>query len=308
MAITDIYVPDVYFGLPGSLVALPWPLGGIVRTPDRLASEFVTGSGVRRISRMLRATRLYELNWDNLRYDTFDKVEKFWLGHMGIGPWALVDPSSINLLTVNQSSATSDRNAVSDWTTAATNHGTPSSNSTTAHIHRPSAPRSLRWQFTVAVTASPTLELSTVYSSWYGVPVVVGKSYVWSAWVKPDGTVDTSIELQAKIQWRDAAGATVGSESTSGTSTVTGWTRLTCIGTAPVGAAYASCRLVGTGATITTGASVYVDEPQLEMNTAVTDWRPGNGVYPVSILGLKDSVPWAATWRSGPQLVLREVA
>jgi hypothetical protein len=308
MAITDVFVPDVYFGKPGALIALPWPLGGLQRPTTRNASEFVTGSGVRRLSRQLRAAKLYELHWDNLRYDTYAKVEQYWLGHMGTGPWALVDPSSINLLTVNQSGATSDRNeAVGFSNLGNPANGTFSSNAVAAHIHRSGAPRSLRWLFAVTTTAFPVMEVRPAYTGWHGVPVVPGKAYTFSCWIKPDVVIDTSVLLSVRIDWRDANG-TVLSEATSGDSTVTTWTRMVATGTAPAGAYYAVPKIVCWDFTITVGGSLYVDEFQLEMAGAVSDWRPGNGVYPVSILGLNDAVPFASTWRSGPQMVLREVA
>ncbi len=307
MAIVDVYVPDFHFGRPGSLVTLPWPVGGLGKPAEAMVNDFVTGSGAHRVSRLLRTPRIHQINWENLRYDTFSVIEAFHLGHNGVGPWAFLDPSAINLLTTSQASATSDRNSVRGFSNIASNHGVLSSNSSSTFIHRAGAPRSLRWQWPTAPTASPRLDVDSVYTTWYGVPCVVGKPYTWSAWVRPDGVVDSSIQVEAKIQWRDSTGATVGSEATGGVQTVTGWTRLTCTSTAPAGSAFCSPRLVAVGATITTGASLYVDEPQLEQATAATDWRPGSGVYPVSILGLSEAVPWAATWRAGPQLTLREI-
>jgi hypothetical protein len=307
MAIVDRIVPDIYFGRPGSLETFPWPLGGIQRPYERQVGDFVTGSGGHRVSKIVGGSRRVELTWENLRYDTYARLEAYDRGHMGVGPFALLDPSAINLLTVNQSAATTERNDATGFATSAANHGTPVSNSSATHIHRAGAPRSLRWQFTVAAATNPLLELTTVHSGWFGVPVRAGDSYVFSCWVKPDGTVDASIQVEAKIQWRNAAGGTVGAEATGAVQTVAAWTRLVCIGTAPVGAVYASCRLVAVGSTITTGASLYVDEMQLEVGAAVSDWRPGTGVYPMSVLGLGESVPWASTWRSTPTMILREV-
>lgn len=308
MAIVDVFVPDLYFGRPGALTTLPWPLDGVPRPATRSTSEFVTGSGASRVGKLLRAPKAYELRWSNLRYDTFAKVEAYHLGHMGVGPWAFVDPSSINMLTVNQASATSDRNSVQGFSTLGqAGNGALSSNANAAHIHRAGAPRSMRWLFATTPNTFPVWETLSVYSGWKGIPVVPGKQYTFSAWIKPDGTVDSSVLLSIRIEWFDAASVSI-SDSSSGDQTVTAWQRLTAIGTAPSNAAYALLKAVAWGSTITTGASIYLDEMQFEMNSAATDWRPGNGVYPVEILSLADAVPWAATWRSGPQLMLREVA
>lgn len=307
MAIVDRVTPDIYFGRPGSLETFPWPLGGVQRPYERAVSDFVTGSGAHRVSKIVGGSRRVDLAWENLRYDTYARVEAYDRGHMGIGPFALLDPSQINMLTVNQSSATSERNSATGFTTASDSHGTPQSNALTTHVHRAGAPRSLRWRFTVAAATNPLLTLDSVYSGWFGVPVRPTDSYVWSAWVKPDGTVDASIQVEAKIQWRDALGVATGAEASGGVQTVAAWTRLVCAGVAPAGAVYASLRFVGVGATITTGGSLYIDEMQFEMGTAVSDWRPGTGVYPMSTVGLGEAVPWASTWRSAPTLTLREV-
>lgn len=307
MAIVDVFQPDVYFGRPGALVTLPWPRGDLGKPAEPTVSDFTTGSGAHRVTRLLRVPRTYNLQWNALRYDTFARIEAYHLGHNGIGPWAYIDPSAINLLTVNQASATGDRNAVQGFSTFAANHGAVSSNDDPEFIHRAGGQRSVRWLWATAPFASPRLDLDAVWSRWFGVPCVIGKSYTWSAWVKPDGVVDASISVQAKIQWRGPTGAIVGVEPTGGLQVATGWTKLVCTGVAPAGAAFCSPRLVADGTTITTGGSLYVDEMQLEMDTVATDWRPGNGVYPVSILGLSEVVPFAATWRTGPQLVLREI-
>lgn len=299
--------PDVYFGRPGALTTLPYPRDGIQPVYERPTFDFVTGSGGHRVSKLTGGSRVWQLNWRAMGGDTYGKLERYDQGHNGVGPWALIDPSRMNLLTANQSSATGLRRDTQGFSTSASNHGSVFSNSNATHIHRAGADRSLEWRFTVAPFTSPRVELDTVWSPWFGVPTVPGRSYVWSCWVKPDGVIDASIDVEAKIQWRNTAGATVGAESTGGVQTVTGWTRLICIATAPVGSAFGSVRLVGVGATITTGSSLYVDEMQFEDGTAVTDWVPGTGVNPVETLGLSGDVPWAATWRTGVTMTVREV-
>lgn len=89
---------------------------------------------------------------------------------------------------------------------------------------------------------------------------------------------------------------------------MTGWTRLSVVGVAPVGAAYLQPLFVALGSTITTGASIYIDEPLLEQDTVVNDWSPGTGVRPVEILGLPEVVPFASRFRTGLVMSVRELA
>jgi hypothetical protein len=306
MVRADRQEPDVYFGRPGALISMPWPKGGIDTSIERMVSQFATGSGGFRVSSMLGGSRVTTLSWDALHVDNYRKVEQFWIGAMGLGPWAFLNPASPNLLTENQAGATAVWNSPKDWTTSATNHGTASSNQTTTHIHRTGSPRSLKWLFSVAVAANPILTLTPPYRLWYGTPVQPGLSYAFSAWLKPDGVIDASITVGCRIQWLDAAGAQV-SESDGGATAVTAWTQKSCIAVAPVGAVYANPRFVATGATITTGGSLYVDEPMFEQDTVVNTWAPGTGVRPVEITELNDSIPFAGRFRIKPSMTLREV-
>jgi hypothetical protein len=113
--------------------------------------------------------------------------------------------------------------------------------------------------------------------------------------------------VSPKISWRTAANTEI-SETSGGDIPAAAWTKLIATAVAPPTSAYALCRLVCTGATITVGGSLYVDELQFEQGTAATDWVPGTGVYPVETLALSETVPFAASWRTGPTLTVREVA
>jgi hypothetical protein len=104
----------------------------------------------------------------------------------------------------------------------------------------------------------------------------------------------------------DASGAEL-SETTSGDTVVTTWQRLSAVGVAPVGAVYASPVLSATGSTITATGGIYIDEALMEQDTGVNDWAPGTGVRPVEILSLSDTVPFAARFRKGLALTLREL-
>lgn len=299
--------PDLYFGRPGNLFKLPWPRGDMDKQYERPVFDFATGSGNHVVSNLASGSRVHTLTWNALHADTFAKLEQFWSGMMGTGPWALVDPSQSNMLQTNQASATSLFNDSRQFfTSGAANEGELTSNAVAAQTHR--GPRSLRWRWPVAPSTTPFLLFTASYRSWYGYPCVPGLSYAFSTWLKADGTIDTSITAGIRIQWRDWTGATIGSSATSGDLTVTGWQRASAVGVAPAGAVFARPYIYAIGSSITVGGSLYVDEPLLEQDTVVNDWVPGTGLRPVEIIGLTDAVPFAGRFRKGVSMTIRELA
>jgi hypothetical protein len=120
--------------------------------------------------------------------------------------------------------------------------------------------------------------------------------------------IDTSITMAIKLQWVDAAGAFVSEISGGDVVMAAGYVRHSVVGVAPAGAVYCKPIFVATGSTITTGASIYIDEPLLEQDTVVNDWAPGTGLRPVEILSLTDLLPFAGRFRKGVTMVVRELA
>ncbi len=310
MARAGKQVPSVYFGRPGALVTLPWPRGDQEATYERLTADFVTGAGQHVVTSMVTGSRPFTLNWDALHIDTWELVEQYRVGAMGLGPWAYIDPSRPNLLQANQAAAGSLTYDASSWATVtgASNEGAVSANTSATYIHRTGAPRSIRWLFAVAAATVPVLRFSSPYRSWYGIPAVPGLPYSFASWLRADGVVDSSITTGLRLKWMDAAGAQI-TENTNGDTAVTAtWIRQTLTATAPAGTAYVEPRYVITGSTVTTGGSLYIDEPLLEQDSAVNSWAPGTGVRPVEIVSATETVPFDVRMRKGTALELRELA
>lgn len=302
-------VPAVYFGRPGATVQLPWPSNGLDRSYQRQSSDFLTGSGQHFVSLMPTGARTYTVHWAALHVDNYRLVDQYWSGQMGVGPWAFIDPSSPNLLLPNQAGACMVYGDTTGFATVtgATNEGTLFTNITATFLHRTGTRKSLQWQFTTAPIAAPVLKMSAPYRNWYGIPVVPGLSYAWSGWLRPDGTVDTSITASLRIRWLDSAGAQL-SESSGTVTALTTFTQLSVIAAAPAGAAYALPVVVADGTTVTTGGSLYLDELLFEQDTVVNTWAPGTGSRAVEILSLPDTVGFEARMRSGCDMVLQELA
>jgi hypothetical protein len=303
-------VPAIYFGRPGKLVSLPWPKGGIDKPYDRLTFDFVTGSGYHQVSSLSAGSRSYTISWEALHSDNFAKLAQYRTGMNGAGPWTIIDPSAMNLFLPNQSAATGLYNEARDFQTLTglSNEGSLSSNSDASFIFRAQGSRSLRWLFPVAAATVPVLLASTAYRSWPGIPAVVGLPYTFSSIMRADGIVDSAITVGLRLRWLDSTGAQI-SESTSGNIPITAaWTRLTATGTAPANTYFVEPRWIAVGSTITTGASIYIDEPLLEQDSVVNDWAPGTGVRPVEIVDLGEVVPFEARFRTGASMTLRELA
>lgn len=296
----------VYFGLPGQLISMPSPRGGMAAPVDREVFDFESGSGGHRISTLVGTSRSYALTWAALHQSTFDKINAYWVGAMGPGPFCIIDPSRPNLLTVNQAAATAQWNDATDFTLGGVNHGTLSSNKTTTQIHRTYGVRSLQWLFSGSLAATCIVSMSSPYALWPGVPVLPSVSYTFAFWCKPDGVVDSSITAGATITWYDVTGGVISTSTLAGVA-VTAWTQKVLTATAPSTAAYGLPAITVTSSTVTSGGSLYVDELVYEQDSVANEWAPGTGVYPVGITNWTEAVPFDALFRVSPVLSLREV-
>lgn len=308
MVRSERQVPNVYFGRPGKLLTLPWPVSGMDRVYERQTFDFVTGSGYHQVSSLSAGSRTYTLNWDVLHQDTFTKLEQFRIGANGPGPWVLIDPSAPNLLPPNIGAAAGLYGNAVNMVAGAVTNGTPGANSLPQYIHRTTGHRSIRWRFLNApIDAFPIFEMTPLYRNWFGQPVVAGLPYSFSAWVTVDGVVETSATIAIKLIWTDAAGAALSTDS-GGDIVVTTWTKLSVTATAPVGAVFVKPVFIAIGSTLALNGVIYIDEPILEQDSVVNDWAPSTGIRPVEIVALPENVPFAARFRTGLSMTLRELA
>lgn len=291
---------SMYFGRPGYLAEIPHPRGGAQTTRVRGTAVFATAGGGARTGRTVEGRRPIILRWERLFYETFAQLEAFDHGHEGPGPFALIDPSRINYLTVNQSSATSMYRATDNFTIAGSGCTISSTDLTYDR-----GPRSLQWNFTFA--ASGDLTLDSPSTVWPGIPVVAGVQLTFSVYHKGGGT-DAVMTVVPALEWFDEFGAVLSTTSgAGGTSGSAAFAVTSVSGTPPASAAYVRCHVtVATG--MSAGSVLYLDRFQLERGAAVTTWRPGTGVKPVSVVSLVEEWPWqAADYRDGPVLTLQEV-
>lgn len=303
-------VPTIYFGRPGNLIAFPWPSKNNITKPyERSVYDFLTGSGNHQTSQLTNGSRLYGVQWEGFHYDNYAKLEQFQIGAMGAGPFVLLDPSMANLLPANPAaSGCLTRSVRGMITLPAANNGTLSHQTDSAFVHRTGAPGNFRWLFTVTPATTPTLGFLANYRGWWGTPVLPSQAYTFSTWARADGTVDSSIDLALQLTYRRADGTTSTSPASSAVTLTAAWQRLTFTATSPADAAYVHPTWNATGATITVGASIYLDEPMLEYGSVANDWVPATGVKPVQVMSLTDIVPFSAFMRQDVTLQLRELS
>ncbi|MDH5314836.1 MAG: hypothetical protein OEW44_00030 [Gemmatimonadota bacterium] len=292
----------IYFGTPGDLSRLARPRDGIDSPRDQRTSAVTLAGGGAVVHALRGGLRTYTLRWSSLEDThgtTLAVLEEYAYGLRGSGPFALLDPGRLNLLTTNQSSGTG---ALADTTGFTASAGTLASSTAVARR----GTRSLLWTLAAGTTA--TLALDAAASWWPGTPAMEGVSYALSLQALGGGT-DLVVELTAQLQWLDAAGVTLSTSSGTPVSTSGDWTAVSAVAVAPAGAVYLLPLLAVTGATVGAGATVALDELQLESGGVASGWRPGTGVYPVAIVGgMDESQPWADPgYREGVTLILQEV-
>lgn len=292
----------IYFGTPGGLASLPQPRGGVRAPRLRPTYSFATGGGGTRVSKVVGGRRQYALNWESLDLDTFSTLLEYDQGHRGSGPFALLDPGQRNMLTVNQSAATSETNDADNFTVSGSGYTLTSESATYRR-----GPRSLKVTAAFGAQAG-TVTLDAPSTTWYGVPVVASRALVFSYYARGGGA-DAVVTLTPQLTWYSAAGATL--STTSGTPTATtsaDWAQMYATATPPASAAYVQPSVITSAGTVSAGAVIYLDQLQLEEGSTPGTWRPGTGVMPVQVLSVVDQWPFFhPELRDGPVMVLQEV-
>lgn len=282
---------NIYFGAPGALTILPHPRGGVKTTRSRPRQEFSLGNGEMRARSILQGSRLFELTYDNIDYATHANLLAYDQGHMGPGPFVLLDPGQRNMLTVNQSSATSQTNDATNFTVAGS--GAALASTTAQVLGFPDAPRSLQWtfNFTPAASGAYVLSLDPPYAGWPGVPVVSGRSLCFSCQVRGGGT-DAISTIRPELRWFDVSQSFLSSTTGAPVTTASGsWAAMSVAGAPPANSVYVQPRVQYVSGAAA-GGIVYLARFQLEEGATVGTWRPGTGVSPVTVVGYNDDWPW----------------
>lgn len=294
-----------YLGRPGALQVVPGT--GLKVTPGLLrvsGSATTIGGGRTRDYIGTDVLRSWTLTWNALDRSLYGFLEAFYAGLNGPGPVVWLDPGRTNLLTANQSGATSVTNGVEGFTAAGAGETLASSLTTVKR-----GPKVLAWSLPAA-PAGGVLRINAPNTDWPGIPAVAGRTYRLQVQLRGAGT-DPIITVTAWMVWLDAAGAQISTSNGAGVATASGaWAAASVAAAAPAGTVYVRPELRVTSASVGVGGgTVLVDELQLSMPDAFDDgtvWRPGLGVPRVSLPQLDDAYWWASLHRTG--LALEEVS
>lgn len=282
---------NVYFGTPGALTTLPHPRGGIDTTRARSRQVFPLGNGEARTRSSVNGSRTFELSYEAIDFDTHSKLLAFDQGHYGPGPFAFLDPGERNMLMVNQSASTAAFNDATNFSVAGS--GCTIASSTTLVLPAPDTPRSLSWSFNFSSPSSGAalVTLDSPYPGWPGIPVVASRSLCFSCQIRGGGA-DAIATFRLDLLWYDASEVFISTSSGTPVASASGaWAGMTCVAAAPANAAFVLPRIQYiTGASA--GSIIYFARFQLEEGTTVGTWRPGTGVFPVSVVGYADKWPW----------------
>jgi hypothetical protein len=295
---------NIYLGRPGALEIIYAPKGNIERTRVRLVDVFGLGGGGYRVSKQLGGARRYQIDYTRLTYETFKTLEAYDQGHNGVGPFVFLDPSQRNILTPNQSSATSERNDTNNFTVS----GSGATIASSSTVYR-RGPRSLAMTFQFAGTTGG-VACDTPALDWIGFPLVTGRNMCFSAWVLGGGT-DGVMTVRATIRVYDITGTllTTYVDLTTVVTNTSTWQQVSVQAYSPTaGQVWAIPRLeVISG--VNAGDIIYMDQLNFhEGTTNDTTWSPGTGILPVSVVSLADAWPITApTYREKPTLILQEV-
>ena len=273
---------SIWFGRAGSLRKLWAPTGGIVATRDRDSSVFTNKAGGTRTTRSLDGARQYVLNYGVLGRASFEYLNQFSQGHMGPGPFVLIDPGRRNMLTVNQSSATSQTGDTRGFVATASGSALSSADSPWGGL-----PKMLNWAFTTSAPSSPTLLLSkpSNVTGWYGLPVLPRPYTFWCT------VAGGPIDVQMRVDWFNVAGSFLSQNFGPFTTTSTTMPKQAAIKnvTPPAGAVWAVCYVAPNGSTILAGETLsFLNFMFQEGVDADPSWVGGTGIYPVTFLGVPE--------------------
>jgi hypothetical protein len=168
-------------------------------------------------------------------------------------------------------------------------------------------PRALEWIHNgLTGLQLPWLTIDPPVREWPGIPVIANQPIILSCQVRGGGT-DAVVTLTPKLIWLNYNWCPV--SITSGTPVATSssaYASMSVSGTPPSGAAYVVCVVEATSG-LSAGSIIYLDQFQLERGSTITEWRPGTGIFPVSLVSLNEQWPWQAwDYRETATLVLQE--
>lgn len=294
-----------YLGKPGAMTRLDVN-AGVSAPPTRAEVVHSTADGGTTTSRRRRVRRNYGLNLAALTPDQADPIVSYYSGARGRGPYALVDPTYRNHLSLDASTFWAAVGAVDTAWSVEAGDAAPVIDTTVASPVLGSAVG--RW--TVASAVRPLVNsgtfsaatLASFLASTHAVPYLTDQRPVLSVWVRSAATPTVTLAAYGAT----AAGGLVQYGTTASAVLVANtWTRLVL--PVPAGALAATTETIHLGILGPAAAVLYLAGAQLEYGLPdALPWVTGLGCPRVTIsAGMPGSS--AVFWRRDHGLTLAEV-
>lgn len=277
-------------GPVGNLIQLPLPGNGIDATAEKVGGSHQLLSGGQSFD-VMGVRRSYKMTWTRLDPADQATLEALYLGAYGPGPYVLHDPTRVNMLSVNQSTATDPRGDTTGF----------AANTTSVISSSLLAPRTGLRSLLVDIpdgtvagsggVAATYGTYGTVASPSLDIPVVPGVTYTGSVYAQM-AAGGASFAVLSIIWWYTAAGAYL-SASYSFSTTVTNATpvRIPVVAAAPAGAHLARLLFTNNATVPAAHPGIHLTDWQVEQAAAASTWVVGSGVPRVHFAALTDNYP-----------------
>jgi hypothetical protein len=258
---TAVRVP--YLGRLGALQKLPSPTEGMSSVPSMGGTAQPLLSGGTSVSSRLNSKTTYTLPYTLLPSVDADVILGFYRKLFGLGPYAFVDPTVRNVLSLDVSTCGARTQAAHGWAAtsgAFTRTGTPPTGLTASGV--------LQWAgFTSGGIINPAVDVLATPPS---VPL---EACTASVWVKASASTSMTLRLSGY----DATGTLLATGPTTAFTATTTWQVVSVTAVAGDSSLAASALLVPRLVANATATSVSIAAAQLEYSNTPTTWQPGFG-------------------------------
>lgn len=280
----------IYLGPVGNLQALPSMTAGIKADLDLRAGVQQALGGARTVDYVGDPKRTYVLDRKRATADELGVLEALTFELYGPGPYALIDPTRRNMLSLNQSSAgdydhDSTGFSVLAGSVATTGPVTTAAQGRYHQAYTSAASGAAGTSGLLAGRRSTAAEVITVGGA---TPVRQAVDYTFQARLKH--VSGTAASWRAALLWYDVDGALLSTSNGTGAVVTGAYADYSVTAASPSTAAYAVPGVTN-DAVLAAVNVIAVDSLMLAQASVVGPWVPGTGVPRVAFTGLGDSYP-----------------
>lgn len=280
----------IYLGPVGNLQALPSMTAGIKADLDLRAGVQQALGGARTVDYVGDPKRTYVMDRKRATADELAILEALAFELYGSGPYALIDPTRRNMLSLNQSSAGDYDHDSSGFSVLAGSVATtgPVTTAAQGRYHQTYTSAAAGAAGTSGLLAGSRATAAEVIAVGNATPVRQSVDYTFQARLKH--VSGTAAAWRASLHWYDVAGALISTSNGSGAVVTGAYADYSVTAASPAAAAYVVPGVTN-NAVLAAANVVAVDSLMLSQASAAGLWVPGTGVPRVVFTALGDSYP-----------------